>query len=96
MSTEFTEGLWEFEIDKFGDWGISAEGEKIMCDTKYYPWCPANKADWHLIASAPDLYSMLERCSVVLKGIQYRHNTSVIEDTLDEISKELAKARGES
>ena len=93
MSTEFTEGLWEFEIDKFGDWGISAEGEKIMCDTKYYPWCPANKADQHLIASAPDLYEALEELSNV---IIYKYDASTLAKAVDAAKAALVAARGES
>jgi len=37
-----------------------------MCDTHYYPWCPENDADWHLIAAAPDMLQKLEKITVWL------------------------------
>ena len=58
MSESHTPGPWEFRQSD-GRYTIYADGESIMGDETYYPWCPSNKADWHLIAAAPDMYLAL-------------------------------------
>lgn len=59
MKTKHTKGPWEFK--KGGCWTIFADGESIMGDMQYYPWCPANEADWHLIAAAPTMLEALKK-----------------------------------
>ena len=96
-NTKFTPGPWEFEHRKEHLVGSNGKNVEIWgCGLINGQRTPELDANSSLIKASPNLYAMLERCSIVLQGIQYRHNTSVIEDTLDEISKELAKARGES
>lgn len=60
MTTKWSKGPWLVD-DQGGDKHLrSADGESLMCDTNYYPWVPANDADWVLIASAPALYEALD------------------------------------
>jgi hypothetical protein len=66
---KYTPGPWKYELSdgKFGDQQIIAPPidvciktkEIIMCNEEYYPTCPINEADWHLISAAPEL---LEAC----------------------------------
>ena len=47
---------WKFR-EKFGNKEIvDAVGNVIMCDESYYPWCPDDEADWHLIVAAVNGY----------------------------------------
>jgi hypothetical protein len=61
-----TSGPWHFIVEN-GDKKIVAPNrdglashETLMCDTNYYPWCPSEDADWHLIAAAPEMLKALE------------------------------------
>lgn len=56
---KFTPGPWIYSIDG-GDRQIEAGGDVFMCNTTYYPWCPGNESDWHLIAAAPDLLAFVQ------------------------------------
>lgn len=38
---------------------IKADKESLMCDEPYYPSTPTNKADWTLVAAAPELLEAL-------------------------------------
>ncbi len=63
-----TPGPWRFEENEEGsipEHGeacryIRAEGKHgaLMGGVKYYPWTPSNRADWMLIAAAPDLLAV--------------------------------------
>ena len=35
---------------------VDAAGNVIMCDESFYPWCPDDEADWHLIVAAVNSY----------------------------------------
>lgn len=59
MSAKHTKGPWELRF-RDGDRHIySADGNSLMCDMQYYPWCPENDADWSLIAAAPTMYEYI-------------------------------------
>ena len=45
------------------------DGESLMGDERYYPWVPSNIADWHLIASAPELLSELKKARDVINAL---------------------------
>lgn len=87
MSNEkFTQDEWS--VNNVGMTGdvfdvVFGDDEECVCEIVH------EEADAHLIASAPDMYRMLERLS------EYRSFQGVPAWT-DEISKLLAKARGES
>ena len=58
--TEHSKGPWCVTYER-GDTHIkSADNESLMCDETYYPWVPVNMADWHLMASAPELLEVLQ------------------------------------
>jgi hypothetical protein len=62
--SKHTPGPWVFTTER-GDNVIRGGGKTLMNDTQYYPYCPDDDADWHLIASAPDLLQALRgMCSV--------------------------------
>ncbi len=63
-NAKFTRGPWKFVVEN--EYGTRLKiqepsGKTLMCDEKYYPWCPENEADWHLIAAAPELYALADR-----------------------------------
>lgn len=53
---------WTFTKNDDGVRRIKAPSHagSLMCDERYYPWCPAEDADWRLIAAAPDLLAACE------------------------------------
>lgn len=72
MTSKFTPGPWEFYSDPESEgweepdeaWRIRAPNcgkifNVLMSNTRYYPSCPDNEADWRLIAAAPELYEAL-------------------------------------
>ena len=58
MTDKHTPGPWVFRKDE--GWTILADGESIMGNEQYYPWCPWNEADWRLIAAAPEMLEALK------------------------------------
>lgn len=80
--SKHTPGPWQFVVEN-GERKIIADGQATMCDTRYYPWCPYNDADWRLIASAPDL---LEACKAALSDDQ---------PYIEKCRAAIAKATGE-
>lgn len=107
--SKFTPGPWIFGAK--GDWTISsaAHSGSLMGNASYYPWVPENKADWHLIAAAPELYEALEECAIDLKewilnrypeeSLKYPSIKKDFEldiSIVDKAFAALAKARGES
>lgn len=85
----FTKGPWDWEhnnstssiIQVFSK-SIEAEGSPGICRLQHEP-------DAHLIASAPEMYEMLEE----LKEVFFKNDSS--DCTWNDIEKLLAKARGE-
>lgn len=59
--SQHTPGPWTFTKNDDGVRRIKAPSHagSLMCDERYYPWCPAEDADWRLIAAAPDLLAAL-------------------------------------
>lgn len=59
--TGFTKGPWVLEeVDKYGDWRITVNGEPFMAQTSYYPYQSDNVYDAYLISAAPELYEALD------------------------------------
>jgi hypothetical protein len=60
-------GPWKFtkHRQRFDDGDtrrIESGGEEpLMCDEQFYPSCPIEDADWHLIAAAPDMLAALKK-----------------------------------
>lgn len=57
-----TPGEWRYVFDDGDRTIVAAEtSQSFMCDTEYYPWCPANEADWKLIAACcpPNMSAIL-------------------------------------
>ncbi len=94
-----TPGPWEFVVD--GNWAIRspAQSESLMCDEQYYPWCPANEADWHLIAAAPELLQCLQDLVELANAAMQEANRDGSEyDRVAELANAraaIAKATGE-
>lgn len=54
----FSSGPWH--LDSLSGYPkIQSHRTYIMDDAPYSPFVPRNPADWHLIASAPDLYELV-------------------------------------
>jgi len=87
--TKFTPGPWKFNTNH--DWTIRSEAHSgsLMGNATSYPWVPENKADWHLIAAAPELYRLLD------EALSYTSCESWSPSLTDEIKAALSKARGE-
>lgn len=47
---------------------IKADKESLMCDEPYYPSTPTNKADWTLMAAAPELLEALHKVNASCPG----------------------------
>ena len=58
-----TPGPWRLHFDEDHVRHIKTDTTpgSLMCDMQYYPWCPDNLDDWHLIAAAPDLLAALRK-----------------------------------
>ena len=83
---------WLFRRDESGSRQILEDGDPIMCDEKYYPWCPDEDADWHLMAAALDLYKYCSELLEEYEGAGYCPSETLIANA----KSALAKARGES
>lgn len=59
----------------------------LMSDEAYYPWCPSNEADWHLIAAAPEMLAVLKQVA------DDRHACAVMKLRAETV---IAKAEGRS
>ncbi|AUR89765.1 hypothetical protein NVP1132O_29 [Vibrio phage 1.132.O._10N.222.49.F8] len=85
---KFSKGPW------FVRWGgdcraiKTSEGTLIMGNERYYPWTPKSGHDWNLIASAPEMYDLLNSIE--------NDSGQVPEWLFERIQLVLAKARGES
>lgn len=62
-----THGPWRIDHRGEDRYLLSAEGDSLMCDMRYYPWCPEEEADWHLIAAAPELLDAARRAQWFLR-----------------------------
>lgn len=66
-----------------------------MCDERYYPWCPAEDADWRLIAAAPDLLAALVALAEKFGNAICREDMTASERAaLDAARAAIAKAGG--
>lgn len=64
-----TVGPWKFSDTSGEAWNISdLRGKSLMNDAQYYPSVPIDKADWTLIAAAPDLLAEVIRLRAELAG----------------------------
>lgn len=43
---------WTFTKENGARYVKDANGNSIMCDTRYYPWCPDDDEDWQTIVDA--------------------------------------------
>jgi hypothetical protein len=89
--SKHTPGPWELTTEEggMGDCRvIRANGEPLMCDTQYYPWCPESDADWRLIAAAPDLLEALKAVTTAGDVVAYGA-------ALHDARAAIAKATGE-
>ncbi len=54
---------------------VDGDEKTIMCDTKYYPWCPDDDETWKLFAAAPCLLAacklFTENCRVMYRNPGY-------------------------
>lgn len=57
-----TPGPWTIEQRDGDRYLRSVDGDSLMCDMAYYPWCPDSDADWRLIAAAPDYHEAMTEC----------------------------------
>ena len=73
MNNKHTPGPWTF-ISNGDEWQIETpeNGYPLMGNAAYYPWNSENKADWHLIATAPEMLEMLRTL--------LQHNQKVADD----------------
>ena len=88
-----------------GEWNVNYKGYStgvgVVCGGKEIHWCietPETIANAHLIASAPEMYAMLEDLSELLEALSHEdtylyNKAKIASDNVDEL---LAKARGES
>ena len=88
MKTKFTKGPWEIEqcdlpITKSEYFDVNTASGQCVADTYY-------KYDAHLIASAPDIYKMLDEIAINM----HKTDSGCIQDIIS-IELLLAKARGE-
>jgi hypothetical protein len=67
-----------------------ANGEALMSDTPYYPWCSSNEDDWPLIAAAPELLEAAKSAETVLVTMR------VLGETLSMLQTAIAKAEARS
>lgn len=91
--TKHTPGPWIFTVEN-DDRYIRANGDTMMCDAPYYPWCPSGDANWHLIAAAPDLLAALKKMLPEANRID-QHLRPTFE-TCEEARAAIAKAEGRS
>ena len=87
---QHTPGPWRLTVDDTGVRRI--EGTEplkgaLMCDERYYPWCPEEIEDWRLISAAPDL---LAAAKCALNDRMYKDWP----DIADLLIAAIAKAEG--
>ena len=89
MDTKFTKGLWTHQ--KGDDWiyDDSKDGHIICCAMRVNGSYEARRANAHLIAAAPDMYSLLEEFKLFAVRQGWDHVL------INDAEKLLAKARGE-
>ncbi len=102
-----TPGPWRFdEVDEDRDDNIAehdhlvryirAEGTigALMGGAKYYPWTPGSRADWVLIAAAPDLLAALKAMVASYDGLRDVLTSGIVKDKLAAAEAAIAKAEG--
>lgn len=88
---KFTPRPWIFGTNSVWTISSAAHSGSLMGNATYYPLVPENKADWHLIAAAPDLFYVV---GAFVSWLNDNDEISLME--LGEDAKAaLAKARGE-
>lgn len=100
---KFTKGPWVAFPDSVGSYYVNCRSNEDDCVTENSPAVCATwgatystikgceKADAHLIAAAPEMYTMLETAMNIMNADDFESEVSS-----DDIKKLLAKARGES
>jgi hypothetical protein len=84
--TQHTKGPWTYRcVDGIHELLMANVCE--MSSTTYYPWVPANPADWKLMAAAPDLLEALQN---LVNG-----NGFAPSESLEKARAAIAKATGE-
>lgn len=76
---------------------LSADGNSLMGDARYYPWVPAYEADWLLIAAAPELLEALRKAVLALAHIceSDPQDARLYGATYQAVSDAIAKATGD-
>ena len=89
MDTKFTKGLWTHQ--KGDDWiyDDSKDDQVICCAMPVNNNYEVRRANAHLIAAAPDMYSLLEEFKLFAVRQGWDHVL------INDAEKLLAKARGE-
>jgi len=82
-----TPGDWELKRSG-GETSIVANGEPLMCNTQYYPWCPDNLSDWERIASIPAIEAEIERLTDALKSAEAELAMARTNTVIDAVSDE--------
>lgn len=95
-AAKHTPGPWSFPpvpTDEFGVWQITAaDGRSLMGNEQYYPWVPVKKADWQLIAAAPE---MLEALQHIVSGFVEVYGEKRSSGAMKHARAAIAKATGE-
>lgn len=92
MKSTHTPGPWRVSYERGTTQIKAADNESLMCNEAYYPWVPENDADWHLIASAPDLLVALERAINFIENTESEMGERM--ECGDIARAAIAKARG--
>lgn len=80
-------GPWRVETEGGDKYLKDATGHELMCDMTYYPWVPEISADWHLMASAPEMLAALKDCREALRRADATGELAVVDAA-------IAKAEG--
>ncbi len=59
---------WRFLVEDGAMKIKDARGNTIMCDERYYPWCPDSPEDWKMIVEAVNAHSALPQLSSTEKS----------------------------
>jgi hypothetical protein len=85
--TQHTKGPWTYRrVDGIHELLMANVCE--MSSTTYYPWVPANPADWKLMAAAPDLLEALQ-------AVIAEHEDGYGLKCVEQVKAAIAKATGE-
>ena len=73
---------WRYEEIEGVSYIIDADGDTIMSNEAYYPWCPGEYEDWYKIAAAPELLKVLKEAREELRLIRMKDTDACYDPTL--------------